>query len=523
MRSTPTIGTRAASASRTTPSHAPEAHQHSAAHLMSGVQRAGERLQRAVQALSDPDEPLGRLQAVAARAQSNAASGTDEIHSSLAHGVLAETAALREALLGLAQLEQLETGAFQLQPQPVELGDLLMEIVPRWQARAGRHSFELALPGEVPMIVADAALLEKAIDALLDYSVRLGPAGSTVRVDIRPGVDEVVVIVRQFSAPLPAELLPRVFEPFFRHGDIALAPLGGVGLALARAIVAAHGGRVWAENLPEGPGTALHAALLHLPNPPLLDPFTVETPATPPEAGGRVTAPRSRQVVLVTERDPRMQRYIRANLEARGYRVLLTSELDGAQHMIDLEEPDAILLDPSVDSSPMVDVVSRMRAYSSGPVIVLARRHDPTECAHALDSGASDYIVKPFSIDELVARLRAALRAQHAMSRPMSHETVVSLGGLVIDIERRSVTLDSRPVALSKTEFKLLRALARHVGVVVSHDELLERVWGPDCVQESAFLWVYVRRLRRKIEPDPSNPVFIRTVPGVGYRLAAPE
>jgi two-component system KDP operon response regulator KdpE len=137
-----------------------------------------------------------------------------------------------------------------------------------------------------------------------------------------------------------------------------------------------------------------------------------------------------------------------------------------------------------------------------------------------LDAGASDYIPRPFNIEELMARLRAALRVVQASSDATARSGIVVLGKLEIDLAHQQVRENERPIALSRTEYRLLKTLAQHPGMVVSHTHLLERVWGAGYGQETEFLWVYIRRLRRKIEPDPAHPRYILTAPGVGYQLA---
>jgi two-component system KDP operon response regulator KdpE len=137
-----------------------------------------------------------------------------------------------------------------------------------------------------------------------------------------------------------------------------------------------------------------------------------------------------------------------------------------------------------------------------------------------LDAGAADYIPRPFNIEELMARIRVALRVAQTTSDAPSRSGVVVLGKLEIDLAHQQVRENERPIALSRTEYRLLRALAQHPGMVVSHTHLLEQVWGAGYGQETEFLWVYIRRLRRKLEPDPAHPQYILTAPGVGYQLA---
>jgi two-component system KDP operon response regulator KdpE len=210
---------------------------------------------------------------------------------------------------------------------------------------------------------------------------------------------------------------------------------------------------------------------------------------------------------------------VRANLEQQHFQPVVASTLREVPEMVEMEEPAAVVLDVGADESALVDAMRRVGELSAAPVLLLAHRHDPDQCARLLDAGAADYIAKPFSIDELLARLRVATRTRSADELDEG-DRVVATGDLTIDLGRRVVSVAGADVRLSKTEFKLLKALAQHAGAVLSHDELLARVWGAGYRQETDFVWVYMRRLRRKIEPDPAHPRYLLTTPGVGYRLA---
>jgi DNA-binding response OmpR family regulator len=225
-----------------------------------------------------------------------------------------------------------------------------------------------------------------------------------------------------------------------------------------------------------------------------------------------------RPVILIGGGDAHLARYLRANLEAHGYRLLVAPSLPQVSGLLDQEDPDLLLLDTGSPERSAMAALQRVREYAATPTIVLGAAEE-AECVRALDLGAVDYLAKPFGLDELLARVRAALR-NAARAQPTPTERTFRSGGLTIDFAQHQVWMVGCPVPLSRTEYKLLRTLAQNAGRVVSHELLLERVWGQGYGQEVEFLWVYVRRLRRKIEPDPRNPRYIVTIPGVGYRLA---
>jgi len=413
---------------------------------------------------------------------------------------------------------------------PLDLGDVLMGALPRWQERAPRHTFELALHGDIPTIVADAGRVELAMDRLLAAGVRLLGGGGAVHAGVRPLDDAVRVDVRLRGAAPPAESIPGLFDtvtygatgPRLGHPNIAL------DLTLARAIVEAHGGSARAE--PPADGGAGVDLSVTFPLVARVAAIAADTAPAPPTgaapAAPSLTAPlpieRERRVVVVVEADARMARYLKANLEGRDYRALTAGDAAEARRLVDLEAPDLLLVDgglPGMDGAEDFALLRALLADGGCPIVVLARRPDPLACARALDLGAADWVARPFNTEELLARIRVALRASEA-ARPPHDAPPITSGELAIDLGQRLVTVAGVAVPLSKTEFKLLRVLAQHPGMVLSHDLLLERVWGPGYADAVEFVWVYVRRLRRKIEPDPARPRYILTVPGVGYRLA---
>ncbi|MBV8257899.1 MAG: response regulator [Actinobacteria bacterium] len=221
--------------------------------------------------------------------------------------------------------------------------------------------------------------------------------------------------------------------------------------------------------------------------------------------------------VLVVDDEPQILRALRTSLQGAGYDVATAETAEQALTSLAVDPPDAVILDLVLPDGRGTDVCRELRTWSKVPVIVLSAVGDEVEKVAALDAGADDYVTKPFGIDELLARLRAALRRGEPSGEP-----VVEVGDLRIDLEKRSVELGGKPVQLTPHEFSLLRVLAQSPGKLLTHSALLREVWGRAYGDESHYLHVYVSQLRRKLEPDPARPRYILTEPGAGYRLADP-
>jgi two-component system KDP operon response regulator KdpE len=218
--------------------------------------------------------------------------------------------------------------------------------------------------------------------------------------------------------------------------------------------------------------------------------------------------------VLIVDDEPAILRTVRANLGRRGFDVAVATS--GEEAIAQADRQDLIVLDLGLPDRDGLEVIRAIRAHSKTPIIVLSVRDSEREKVRALDLGADDYLTKPFGVEELVARVRVALR--HA-DRPEETDDVFRTGGLVVDLGRRRVLVDDEEVRLTPTEYALLVALVRNPDRVVTDARLLQQVWGPEYGDEDHYLHVYVARLRKKIERDPQNPRYLRTEPGVGYRL----
>lgn len=228
------------------------------------------------------------------------------------------------------------------------------------------------------------------------------------------------------------------------------------------------------------------------------------------------------QNILVVDDEPRYVRLLRANLESVGYRVSAAGDGASALQKAEAEDPDVVVLDIMLPDMDGYEVCRRLREFSTVPVIMLTARREQADKIHGLDQGADDYLTKPFDAAELLARVRAQLRRSGLRQRQHLEPPLV-LDRLRVDFAQQRVTLDAREITLSPTEYRLLYHLAVNAGRVMVQEELLRRVWGPEYSDESEVLRVYVRRLRQKIEEDPSSPHYVLTRPGVGYMMAAPS
>ncbi len=220
--------------------------------------------------------------------------------------------------------------------------------------------------------------------------------------------------------------------------------------------------------------------------------------------------------ILIVDDEPQIRRLLRVSLTAQGYETTETALGKDALLRAAVEHPDLVILDLGLPDIDGQEVIVRLREWSDVPIIVLSVREREKDKVAALDSGADDYIAKPFGIDELLARIRAALR--HRIQADVK-EPVFQAGDVTIDLARRQVSVGDHKVRLTPKEYDLLRVLVTYAGKVVTHRQLLRAVWGPGYATETQYLRVYIGQLREKLEADPSQPRLILTESGVGYRL----
>ena len=225
-------------------------------------------------------------------------------------------------------------------------------------------------------------------------------------------------------------------------------------------------------------------------------------------------------LVLVIEDDAQMRRFLRASLNSNGYQVVEAEAGEAGVVQATARNPELVLLDLGLPDLDGLMVTQRLRQWANTPIIVISARGKEEDKIKALDAGADDYLTKPFGVGELLARIRVALRNA---ARGDSGASEFSVGDLKVDLVRRQVLLSDKEVHLTPIEYKLLAALVKHAGRVITHRQLLREVWGPNSSDQTQYLRVYMGHLRHKLEANPSRPRYLTTEAGVGYRLRLPE
>lgn len=223
--------------------------------------------------------------------------------------------------------------------------------------------------------------------------------------------------------------------------------------------------------------------------------------------------------ILVVDDEIEIRRLLKVALGAQGYSVIMAETGRDGISKAALEHPDIIILDMGLPDIEGLDVIRSVREWSSTPIIILSVREREKDKVTALDSGASDYVVKPFNMGELLARVRVALRSL----APDGEGPVIEIGKLNMDLSKRVTSIGGRRIKLTPTEYELLKLLATNAGKVVTQKQLLAHIWNTQSIENTQYLRVYVSQLRKKIELDPSNPRYLVTEPGVGYRLTSPD
>ncbi len=416
--------------------------------------------------------------------------------------IVAQSGHMRGLISDLLDAGRIDSGSLSVAPEPSELAELVERARDTFVGGGGRHGIVVDLPVGLPRAMADRRRIVQVLNNLFANAARHAPESSPVRVAaVREG-GHVEVSVADEGRGVAPELLPRLFDKHAGEGSKAGY---GLGLAICKGLVEAHGGRIRAESPGPGLGTTVTFTL------PVAGEGGAEAAQDP--LPGRQPGERVR--ILVVDDDPRTLRSVRDTLSAAGYAPLVTGEPGELAHIIRSEKPRLVLLDLVMPGKDGIALMEEVPELSDLPVIFISGYGRDETVAAALEAGAADYIVKPFSPTELVARVRAALR-RHEEPQPFV------LGDLAIDYGRRRVSVGGTPVDLTATEFELLRVLALDAGRVVTYETLLRRVWDGRDSADANLVRIFVRTLRQKLGEDAADPTWIFNERGVGYRMAAP-
>ena len=423
---------------------------------------------------------------------------------------------MRDLIGDLLDVARIETGELPVALAPAEVATLVDEARSRFQSGGGRNNLVIDLPPDLPRVMADRRRIVQVLNNLLSNAARHSNKLSPIRVAAAQDGVHVAFSVADDGVGVPAERLPHLFRKFSRlDGEERGREISGsgLGLAICKGIVEAHGGRIRAES--DGPGLGSRFT------------FTVPaveeavTPASPPSRR-RKAKTRDRPRILCVDDDPHTLRYVRDALTKAGYRPVVTGDPEEVSRLMVEEAPRLILLDLMLPGSDGMELMKEIREVSDVPVIFLSVNGQEDVVARAFDMGAADYVVKPFSPTELAARIRATLRKRAAPELAEPAEPYVR-GDLTIDYAQRRVTMAGRPVALTGIEYRMLVELSVNAGRALTHERLLQRVWGPDKGEDSGPVRNIIKRLRRKLGDDPGNSTFILTEPSVGYRMEKGE
>ena len=441
----------------------------------------------------------------------NPSSDLDPAEIGQFHRIILEQAeSMRELIGSLLDVAHIEKGTLQIAPEPVEIPAMVDRARNLFLSGGGRTHLHIDLAPDLPLVMADRRRIVQVLGNLLSNAARHSPESSPIQMTAVRQDTHVAVSIDDQGRGLSAERLPHLFRKSNRtagEGETGGNGGSGLGLAICQGIVEAHGGRIWAES--DGPGQGAR--------------FTFTIPAVK-EAGDRSSpspeSPRKgkrKPRILVVDDDPQALHFMRHALTEAEFEPIATADPDQVPVLLKRNKPHLVLLDLMLPGSDGLELMKDLLGKSDIPVIFVSGYGGDETISQAFESGASDYILKPFSPTELVARVRAALRKGKDPSDEPAGPYV--LGDLTIDYAQRRVTLAGRTLNLTAYEYDLLFELSVHAGRVVTHNQLLRRVWGPAHSGDLRVVRTLVRRLRTKLHDNAANPTYLFVERRVGYLM----
>ncbi len=430
------------------------------------------------------------------------------------HRLIVEQADHMRGLIGdLLDAGRIEAGTLSVTPEPSDAARLVERARATFQGGGARHDILVDLPPDLPQVMADRRRVVQVLNNLFSNAARNAPESTDIRVSAVREDALVSVSVSDQGRGLTRKRLAQLFRKHVVHGDggrEGQEPGHGLGLAICKGLVEAHGGRIRAESAGPGRGTTIVFTL----------PVADEVGGKAPGASRRKSRLSGKDAgparILVVDDDPRTLRLVRDALSAGGYAPVVTGDPREIKRILRVEKPALVLLDLALPGADGVELMAEIPELAELPVIFVSAYGRDETVARALDAGAADYIVKPFSHAELTARVRAALRRRE---RPAPFV----LGELTIDYGSRQVTVGGRAAGLTATEYALLRVLSLNAGRVVPYETLLRQVWGERKYAGPNLVRIFVRNLRRKLGDDAARPGLIFNQRGVGYRMPDPR
>ncbi len=407
---------------------------------------------------------------------------------------------MRGLIADLLDAGSIGAGTLTVQPESSELAALIDRARNTFVSGGGRQHVLIDLPSNLPYVMADRERIVQVLNNLLSNAGRHSPPTSAIRVEAAPEGACVVVSVSDQGRGIRPDRLEHLFRK-----RASAAEGTGLGLAICKGLVEAHGGRIRAESVGTGQGARFTFTI----------PVAGEDAPEAARSGGRaaLSGEQGDKIrILVVDDDPHTLRYVRDILSDAGYAPVATGNPDEIRGIIRAEKPELVLLDLILPGTDGIELMKRVPALADLPVIFISAYGRDETIAKALESGAADYIVKPFSSTELVARVQAALRAR---ARP---ETLVH-GELAVDFGQRRASVAGREIQLTGTELKLLRVLSAGTGRVVTTETLLRQVWGRRGSGDTDRVRSAMKKLRKKLGDQAAAPTYIFNVHGVGYRI----
>ncbi len=423
-----------------------------------------------------------------------------------------------DLITDLLDVARVETGTLPVTPEPAEVAALVDRARSAFISAGGRNNLAVDIESDLPLVMADRRRIIQVLGNLLTNAAKHSSASSVIRINaVREDV-HVAVSVADEGRGMPSERLPYLFRKFSRMDAEDQGGDTGLGLAICKGIVEAHGGRIWAES--DGPGQGARFTFTL----PTVGEAGADIASGPPplsvrSAGRAVAETGEGGRILAVDDNPQDLRYVRDTLTKAGYAPIVTGDPEEALRLMEEERPDLVLLDLMLPGADGIELMGDIQKTADVPVIFISAYGREELIVRAFDMGAVDYVVKPFSPSELAARIRAALR-KRAVSEPSDPYV---LGDLVIDYADRAVALAGRPVELMAIEYRMLTELSANGGRVVTYDHLLQQVWSERKSGDMRPMRTVVKKLRRKLGDVADSPTYIFTEARVGYRMPRGE